>query len=61
MMIHPHQLLGVLRRIAGAKPYISNYRKGCDGIVRRFLDWRAWRFSPCDQVRQDRASEGRRS
>lgn len=40
MTVNQNQLLGVLRRIAGAKPYISDYRKGCDGIVRRFLDWR---------------------
>lgn len=40
MVINQHQLLGVLRRIAGAKPYISDYRKGRDGKVRRFLDWR---------------------
>lgn len=39
-MIHPHLLLGVLRCIAEAKPFISDYRKGGDGKVRRFIDWR---------------------
>lgn len=40
MKLTQQNLLGVLRCIAGAKPYISDYRKGCDGKVRRFLDWR---------------------
>lgn len=34
MVIH------ILRRVAERKPCISDYRKGSDGKVRRFIDWR---------------------